>query len=106
MTVRAWLACAAVFALLAGLTIGTNPDLTVELARSAEALHSIAGPVWSLDARAAALFPFDAQPNVRIAVKHTVPAVDPMVKELRAESVRLGNEGYGAYRELLELLFR
>ena len=34
MTVRASLACAAVFALLAGLTIGTNPDLTVEFARS------------------------------------------------------------------------
>jgi hypothetical protein len=34
----------------------------------------------------------------------TLPVDDPMVKELRAEGVRLGNERTGAYRELLELL--
>ena len=33
-----------------------------------------------------------------------LPADDPIVKELRAENVRLANERNGAYRELLELL--
>ena len=34
----------------------------------------------------------------------TLPADDPMVEELRAESARLGNERSRAYLELLELL--
>jgi hypothetical protein len=34
----------------------------------------------------------------------TLPVDDPMVEELRAESVRLSNERNAAYLELLELL--
>jgi len=34
----------------------------------------------------------------------TLPADDPMVSELHAESVRLGNERNEAYLELMELL--
>ena len=33
-----------------------------------------------------------------------MPPNDPVVAELRAENVRLGNERNEAYRELLELL--